>query len=301
MTHSITRRGALAAVLLAPALAAMGTNTRSGVAVAERFRSLERRHGGRLGVAVLDLGSGQGLEHRADERFPMCSTFKVLAAAHILARVDRGEERLQRRIAFTAADLVTRDGRVSWSPATQAGVGEGGMTVEALCAAAVSLSDNTAANLLLAVSGGPPALTAYVRSLGDRVTRLDRTEPDLNEAAPGDPRDTTSPRAMLQTLRAVLFGGALSADSRRRLEGWMVACKTGDRRLRAGLPATWRVGDKTGTSPNAAAGDIAAAWPPTGAPLLVTAYYAGWRASDVQRDAVFAEVGRIVADLRGPP
>lgn len=253
--------------------------------------ALERRHGGRLGVAILDTVSGRRINHRGEQRFPMLSTFKMLAAALVLARVDRGEEQLDRRIVFTAEDLVTH------SPATALHVGPPGMTLAELCAATITVSDNTAGNLLLASFGGPAALTAFARSLGDRYTRLDRIEPDLNEATPGDPRDTTTPAAMLANMRALLLGDALSAASRAQLIDWLVANATGDQRLRAGMPADWRVGDKTGTSGNGVVNDVAIAWPPGRGPLLVTAYYAEADATPGQRNAVLADVGRIVAGL----
>jgi beta-lactamase class A len=253
------------------------------------FSALERRHGGRLGVAVLDTGSGRRMAHRADERFAMASTFKFLAAAFVLARLDRGEERLQRRVAFAQQDLVT------YSPVTEKHVGAGGMTVAELCEAAVTLSDNTAANILLASFGGPEGLTAYVRSLGDDTTRLDRIETALNEATPGDPRDTTTPAAMLETMQKLLLGGALSRASREQLTAWLVANKTGDQRLRAGVPQGWRVGDKTGTGGHGATNDIGILWPPGRAPILVAAYFAEAQASEPERSAVLAEVGRIAA------
>lgn len=260
----------------------------------ERLRKLEAKHGGRLGVSILDMATGRRLDRRADERFAMCSTFKFLAAAFVLARVDRGEEQLDRRIAFTRQDLVAH------SPATESRVGGRGMTVSELCGAAMTISDNTAGNLLLASFGGPAALTSYVRSLGDTVTRLDRIEVDLNEAAPGDMRDTTTPSAMLHNLRRVVIGEALSARSRERLIGWLVANRTGNARLRAGFPARWRAGDKTGSGSHATTNDIAVAWPPDGAPLIVSAYYAESSATSGERNAVLAEVGRIAAAQVAP-
>ena len=221
----------------------------------------------------------------------MCSTFKWLAAAEVLSRVDRGTESLARRIEFTPADLVP------YSPVTSKHVGAPGMTLAGICEAAITLSDNTAGNLLLDSMGGPAGLTAFARSLGDRYTRLDRREPELNEAIPGDPRDTTTPAAMLHDMHALLVGAALSQASRAQLVEWMVATSTGDARLRAGLPDGWRVGDKTGTSNNGVANDVAIAWPPGRAPLLVTAYYAEADTDGDTRNAVLAEVGRIAAGI----
>jgi beta-lactamase class A len=257
----------------------------------DRLRRLEQSIGGRLGVAVLDTGTGVTLGHRADERFPMCSTFKLLAAAAVLARVDREQERLDRRISFSKADLL------EYAPVTTARVNEGSMTLAELCAAAITVSDNTAANLILATIGGPAGLTSHARSLGDRVTRLDRIEPTLNEATPGDSRDTTSPKAMLRNLRTLLLGKALSTTSRDTLQRWLVANTTGDARLRAGLPADWRVGDKTGSGEHGTTNDVAILWPPARDPILIAAYLTGNNAPSAVRDAVLADVARVVTTL----
>lgn len=169
------------------------------------------------------------------------------------------------------------------------------MSLSALCAAAIAQSDNTAGNLLLKQIGGPEGLTEFARSLGDEVTRLDRWEPDLNTAFEGDERDTTSPNAMLGDVQRLLFGDVLTPQSRELLASWMVATTTGAERIRAGLPSTWRVGDKTGTGQNGAANDVAVLWPPGRAPLLVAAYYAESKGAEAARNAVLAEVGRQVA------
>ena len=279
MPVSIARRTLLATPLLT--LPAFADDAESSL------RELERRNGGRLGVAMLDTAGGCRVVYRGDERFPLCSTFKFLASALMLARVDRGEERLYRRIVFSESDVVT------YSPATKEHAGPSGMTVDAICTAAVTLSDNTAGNLMLASFGGPAGLTAFVRTLGDPVTRLDRIETELNEGTPGDPRDTTSPLAMLGTMQRLVTGDVLSAASRERLIGWLVANKTGDKRLRAGMPSSWRIGDKTGTGGNGSANDIAVAWPPGRAPVFVTVYYTGSTISDEARSAVVAKAGRI--------
>jgi beta-lactamase class A len=254
-----------------------------------RLGDLERKHGGRLGVAILDTAGTQPVVHRGDERFPLCSTHKLLTAAFVLARVDARQESLARHIIYALEDLVP------YSPVTEKRVGGNGLTVGDLCEAAITLSDNTAANLLLDSFGGPAGLTAYVRSLGDPVTRLDRREPALNAAMPGDPRDTTSPLAMLGLLRQTVLGTALSAASRAQLAAWLVACTTGDKRLRAGVPKSWRIGDKTGSGAHNTANDVAIVWPPGRAPIIVTAYYTGAKASNEERDLVLADVGRIAA------
>ncbi|QJP12805.1 class A beta-lactamase [Starkeya sp. ORNL1] len=253
---------------------------------------LEKKTGGRLGVTIIDTADGTRAGYRADERFPMCSTFKALAAAAVLARVDAGKEQLDRIIRYAKSDLVT------YSPTTEKHVADG-MTLAALCEATITLSDNTAGNLLLANIGGPKGLTAYVRTLGDTMTRLDRNEPTLNEAKPGDPRDTTTPAAMAATLQRLVLGDSLSPASRQQLADWLVATKTGDERLRAGVPTGWRVGDKTGTGANNTANDIGVLWPPNRAPIVVTAYLTGARAAMPVRNAAIAEVGRLAAGVVG--
>lgn len=250
--------------------------------------AIEARVAGRLGVAVLDDATGKTIGYRADERFAMCSTFKFLAAAHVLSRADKGAENLSRLVRIPAAPLIAH------SPVTERHAG-GNMTVLALCEAAMTISDNTAANLLLDRSGGPAGLTAWLRNQGDPVTRLDRTEPALNEAAPGDPRDTTSPAGMVATMRRLLLGDILEPGSRRRLTDWLIASQTGGTRIRAGLPEGWKVGDKTGSGRNGATNDVAILWPPGRAPLLVAVYLAETSAPADARDAVHADVARLIA------
>lgn len=254
------------------------------------FARIEQREGGRLGVAVLDTGSGRAAEHRATERFPMASTFKMLLAGAVLARVDAGQERPDRRIRFGRADVVT------YSPRTESEAGGEGMTIAAILDAMMELSDNTAANLLLATLGGPEGLTAFLRRVGDGVTRLDRIETALNEGRPGDPRDTTTPAAMLATMRALTLGDALSATSRARLVALMEANRVSGSLLRARLPQGWRVADRAGAGGFNTRGIAGLVWPAGGwAPLLVTAYLTeGPQQALAARDAVLAEVGATI-------
>ncbi len=262
----------------------------------ERLADIERRLGGRLGVLAVDTGSGGRIGHRADERFRMCSTFKLVLAAAVLARIDAGKEQAGRLVSFGPADIQ------DYAPVAKAHLAEGAMSVRDLCAAAVEVSDNTAANLLLATLGGPAGLTRWLRSIGDDTTRLDRTETALNSAPPGDPRDTTTPEATVATLHKVLLGSVLSAASRQQLLQWLERSTTGSKRLRAGLPHGWRIGDKTGTWTGqwASTNDLAITWPPGGAPILIAAYSNGGPAGPEAREAALAEVGRVVAEWARP-
>jgi beta-lactamase class A len=242
-----------------------------------------------VGVYALDPASGKDLAHRADERFAMCSTFKWVLAATVLERVDRGELALSQTVSYDAGDVL------EYAPATRAHLAEGSMTVAALAEAAVSVSDNTAANLLLDLVGGTAGFTSFVRRLGDEVTRLDRNEPTLNTNLPGDGRDTTSPRAMVGLLGRIVLGDLLSSASRERLIAWLLGCKTCDQRLRAGFPPGWRVADKTGSGNRGAINDVGVAWPPSGSPLVIAAYLSGSDASLETLSAAHAQIARIVS------
>lgn len=255
---------------------------------ATRLAALEHQRGGRLGVAIHDTGSGARVAYRGDERFLMCSTFKLLLAAAVLKKVDSGTEQRDRRIVFG------KDALLEYAPVAKQHVGPPGMTIAQLCEAAVTLSDNTAANVLLESIGGPAGLTRYARILGDHSTLLDRMEPELN------PYDITTPNAMLGDMQKLLLDDALSQASRERLTRWMLDCQTGLQSLRAGLPTGWRVGDKTGQwddDKTGANNDIAIVWPPDRKPLLVTAYFMTRTPDVASRKAVLAEVGRIVATM----
>lgn len=261
----------------------------------QALAALEQKAGGRLGAGILDAASGRVAGHRLDERFGMCSTFKLALAAMVLHGADQGQLSLATAVPITKADLV------SYAPVTETYVGKA-MRLDTMAEAIQTTSDNAAANLLLARIGGPAGYTRRLRDLGDTVTRLDRLEPALNFVPPGDERDTTSPRAMAQLVVRLLTTDWLSAASRDRLAGWMVATTTGTARIRAGLPASWRAGDKTGTAQADGmadkTNDIAVAWPPSGGPLIVTGYYDGPKATSATQDAdqaVLAEVGRIAA------
>jgi beta-lactamase class A len=258
--------------------------------------ALEARVGGRLGVCILDTGSGRDVGHRMEERFALLSTFKLPLAAVVLREADMGRLRLTDTIAFSQTDMVPH------APVTGPNLDKGRMSVVALAEAAQVTSDNVAANLLLRQVGGPAGFTRILRSLGDSTTRLDRLEPTLNLVPSGEVRDTTTPRAMAVTVSKFVAGDLLAPASRERLIGWMIATKTGEKRIRAGLPAAWRAGDKTGTVVAEAMtdkyNDVAIAWPPGKAPIIVAAYFDTNVRSNEMRDedqAVLAEVGRIAA------
>jgi beta-lactamase class A len=255
----------------------------------------ERDSGGRVGLYAENLRSGVKIAWRAHERFVMCSTFKASLVASVLASVDRGQIRLDEFITYGPDDLL------EYAPVAKQNLAKGGMSVSDMCEAAVELSDNTCANALLARSGGPSALTAYWRSIGDTVSRLDHNEPELNRSPPGDPHDTTTPAAMAGNLRKLILGKVLSPDSRERLTGWMVNCKTGDNRLRAGLPKGWRVGDKTGNNGKDAVGDIAVTWPTRDASVLICAYTQGGAPTPGQVVNVFTEIGAFVGTHLSSP
>jgi beta-lactamase class A len=291
--RSIGRRAVLGAALLAPVACAAPpapSGVPAGDAAAE-LAALEQRFATRLGVHAVAAGDGRELAHRADERFAHCSTFKVLAVGAILDRFP--VEHLDQRVPIAAADVV------SYSPISGERVGAG-MTIREAADAALRYSDNTAGNLLLKQVEGPAGVTAFVRSLGDRVTRLDRWETELNSAVPGDERDTSTPRALAADYRELVLGARLDAAKRALLRGWLLANTTGDQRIRAGVLQGWQVGDKTGTGDYGSAADVAIIWPPSGPPLVLAVLSAADRADAKPDNALFAEVARIVTRALGP-
>lgn len=250
--------------------------------------------GARLGVAALDVRTGRRIGFDADGRYAMASTFKVPLVAAVLARVDRGALALDAPVRFGSADIL------EYAPVVRAALPMGVLSLRQLCAAAVEVSDNSAANLLLGLIGGPAGFSRFVRKAGDQMSRLDRIEPALNENASGDDRDTTTPKAMVDLLRALLVGRVLTPESAGRIVGWMRASATGRERLRAGLPEDWSVGDKTGTGLRGAVNDVAIAWSPNGGPYLIACYQSGGDAPVPLRNRAHADVARaIAARLRG--
>jgi beta-lactamase class A len=302
---------AAAAALVAGALAGCASDQRSAPAspltslgasdtptptaefseLAARFSELEARFDARLGVYAVDTGSGRSVEHRADERFPYASTFKVLAAAAVLAATS--PEEMGTVVRYVADDLV--DG----SPVTEEYVTEG-MTLTEVAAAAVTRSDNTAANLLLQRLGGPQGFEDALRAIGDEDTDPARVEPLLNEGTPGDRRDTSTPRALASSLEAYAVGNALEVQDRLVLNGWLRANTTGDELIRAGVPAGWDAGDKTGAAGYGTRNDIAVVRPPGGAPIVMAVLSTREQQDADYDNALIAEAARVVVAELAP-
>jgi beta-lactamase class A len=256
-----------------------------------RISTLEDKNGGRLGVAVVSSTGRQLLATRENEQFAMCSTFKALLGAAVLARVDARRESLDRAIGYKASDLL------EYAPITKEHLGAGSMSIAELNQASIQYSDNTAANLLLEVIGGPAALTHFLRSLGDNTTRLDRNEPSLNTNLAGDERDTSTPFAMAETLQKLMLGETLTLTSKEQLKVWMFGNTTGDARLKSGFDKNWLIGDKTGTCQNGANNDVAIVFPRGLPPFTIAVFYSGSQAESEVKNAVIAEVARIAADV----
>lgn len=253
----------------------------------DSFILLEKRIKGRIGVAAIDLETGQKWNYHENESFAMCSTFKVLLVSYVLSQVDRGKETLSRNLSYESSDIL------EYAPITSKNLAKG-MTISELCAAAIQYSDNTAANLLLKTQGGPKGLTDYLRSIGDQKTHLDRIEPFLNVPGPKN-LDSTTPSAMTHTLSKVLFGDILSESSRKQLKDWLLGNTTGKHRLKAGLPRSWQVADKTGTCGNGSANDVGVLFTPEGSPVIVSVFIANSTQSLEEMENTIAEIGKVIS------
>ena len=276
--------GGASLLAAAPGLAAPRA-VLGGRQLRQEVEALERRSGGRLGVFVQDIGTGRAFSHRGDERFPLCSTFKFLLAADLLVRAERGGIDLNRRLPIKATHLGNSD-------FVKSRVGRDASLSE-LAHAIIEISDNDAANLLLAEIGGPAAVTRFARAIGDPVTRVDQMEPVSD--SPSDVSDTTSPAAMAADFERILLGGVLKPASRATLTNWLVRTRTGPRRLRAGLPSGWRLAHKTGTGMHGTSNDAGLVWRPHRAPLAIAVYLTGSPLGESDRDRVIAAVSRAVA------
>jgi beta-lactamase class A len=280
--------GAATAVTLAASRPATADGT-AGDAVA-RLRELEQRHGARVGVRARNMATGTTVRHRADERFPMLSVFKTLAAAAVLRDRDTDGSFLERRIRYTEAQLV------EYSDVCKAHLATG-MTIRELCVAAIQYSDNTAGNLLLRQIGGPQGITRFARSLGDQVTRLDRWEPKLNSGEPWRVTDTTTPDAIAATYARLVLGNALEPGDQELLTSWLLGNQTGGKRLRAGLPKEWTVADKTGAADTyGSLNDVAVVWKEDGTPLVMSVLTTKPERGAVRQDILLEDVARILTD-----
>lgn len=288
------RLGIILAAFTALAPVSAQAQPKLGGTLASTVADLEKQSGGRIGVSITNLSNGENWSHRANERFPLASTFKAFSCAHLLDRADKGEVDIHQRVRFTAADLQT------YSPVTKDRVGGDGMALFELCEATTSMSDNTAANLVLSHTGGPAAFTEFMRSIGDQTTRLDRFEPELNDVGPGEIRDTTSPAAAAASLRELVLGNRLTAASRQQLTTWLVANKVGGPLLRASLPEGWVIADRTGSGEYGSRGIVSVIWPKPDAlgPVIAAVYLTGTKLSLDERSAVIARIGAaMVKDL----
>ena len=288
MNHRQSRwmRAALSACLFFASATVMAQEDR----ITAELERIEQTLDARIGFAAHNLATGQRWGVNADERFAMSSTFKTLACGALLEQVDEGQLALETEVSFEESELVT------YSPVTEQYAGHQPMTLFELCDATMTTSDNTAANLVLQALGGPEAITAFVRSMDDPVTRLDRYETELNEATPGDERDTTTPNAMLATLEKLVLGDVLSDESRQQLEAWMKGNAVADGLFRAAMPFDWIIADRTGAGGYGSRSITAIIWPPEQAPTVVVFYITETEASFEERNAAIASLGEVVQE-----
>jgi len=270
-----------------PLLAAAGPDRFA--ALRRAIPQIERSAGGPIGISLLDTHTGERFGHRANDRFPLCSTFKLLLAARLLAGADKSAWAMSERLPVTKADMLFN------APFTEKRIGGSASLLELAEAMAV-LSDNPAANIALARVGGPAALTAWLRSAGDTVTRLDRNEPEMNNETPGDPRDTTTPAAMLATSRALVEGRILSPAARRMLFGWMQASKTADTMIRPALPPGWQEANKTGAGSWRARNIVSVITPPGRGAIWIAAYLFAAKSELAERNRQFVPLGRAIVE-----
>ena len=282
--------------LIALSLAASIAQPAAAASAQRALKAIHKRIGGRLGVHILDSQSGRRIGYDDHSRYAMASTFKVMLAAALLWQWDRGAFPLSRPLPIARKDLVPTSPAVE----VQLAAGAESMTVQDLCKAIVTQSDNAAANILLTAIGGPVTVTEFMRSIGDQVTRLDRIEPELNSNLPGDPRDTTTPRAMADSMLRIFTQDVLSLPARAVLIDWMNGSRTGMDRVRAEMPRSWQVGDKTGTGQNGAVNDLVIAYPPERRPILIAVYMSESELPLKDLAAAQAEIGRLVTEEKWP-
>lgn len=314
MPNTFSRRTVLRAVFAALPLSLAGTPPISLAQADDHtnaLHELERLNRGRLGLALLNSQGTPLVSYRAEERFPLCSTSKLMMTAAVLHASMSEPDIMLKPIAITQQDML------SYSPITKAQVGKS-LSLRDLCAAAMQYSDNTAANLLMRQVGGPKGVTAFARAMGDNIFRLDRWEPELNTCLPQDPRDTSSPLAMAASLHAVCLQGQgtpsptgrtalLGAQQQQQLLAWLRGNTTGAERIAAGTPEKWQVGDKTGSGDYGTTNDVAIVWaanstttvpsaaqsPPQAPVYTLSVYFTQQKAQAPMRADIVAQATRI--------
>lgn len=261
----------------------------NSISIQKTISELEASTGGRIGVSAINTANGMRLQYRAEERFPFCSTFKSLLVAAVLKKSMSEPRFLEEQIKYSKQDTEG----AKYSPITEKHLKDG-MSIAQLCEATIQHSDNAAANLLMKKIGGPKRVNSFLQAIGDSVFRLDRWEPELNSAIPGDLRDTSTPAAVADSLRKILLGDALAQPQREQLQAWLKGNTTGDTRIRAGVPKGWVVGDKTGTCTYGTTNDVGIIWPPKGAPIIIAIYFTHKEKEAAPRNDVIASITRIL-------
>ncbi|CNH11254.1 class A beta-lactamase [Yersinia pekkanenii] len=289
MKHSPLRRSLLLAGISVPLVSFVLPAWAAAIPASldNQLAELEQTSNGRLGIALINTANGKKVQYRGGQRFPFCSTFKLMLAATVLGHSQFQPNLLNKHLRYHENDLL------SYAPITRKNLAQG-MTISQLCAATLQYSDNTAANLLIKELGGLGSVNQFARSIGDQTFRLDRWEPDLNSALPNDPRDTTTPVAMAASLQKLVLGDALAAPQREQLARWLKGNTTGGETIRAGAPADWVVGDKTGSGDYGTTNDVAVLWPTQGAPLVLVIYFTQRNKEATSRRDVLASATKIV-------
>jgi len=252
-------------------------------ALNQKIVEIEENLNGRVGVSIYDSAEKTQWHYNGNSRFPLMSTFKVLACAKLLADVEKGVQSLD------SSTIITKGSLIVWSPITQKLIGKQ-ITLKQGCSATMITSDNTAANIVLSGIEGPKGLTKFMRSIGDDVTRLDRIEPELNEAIAGDKRDTSTPNAMVNSLNTLLFGDVLSQRSKNQLMQWMIDNEITGSLFRSVLPVTWSIADRSGAGGNGSRGIVAVVWSKNISPIIISVYL-------TQTDAPFAIRNKAIASI----
>ncbi|WP_299002379.1 class A beta-lactamase [uncultured Shewanella sp.] len=280
-----------------PAIKAPHTNTTLtqhsiDVQVMQKLLALENQYGGRIGLSLMNTQNNSAIHYRASERFPLASTFKVMAVAAMLKESESQPQLLAKKIAYTEQEVKDS----GYAPITSKHL-KTGMTIEALCAAALQFSDNAAVNLLMQQLGGPDEVTAFARHIGDTQFNLTRWEPQLNLVYPGETQDTTTPNAMSLSLQKLVLGDILQKPQRDKLKNWLINNTTGDTKIRAMVPSTWIIGDKTGSGRFGATNDIAVLWPPKYNPFILSVYYVQQDIDAKNNNKIIREVTRSLLDI----